>query len=308
MEPEISYTEAWTADQIDVAELTLKKAKAFNWLHHQSYIYYSRWGRVTTFVINAFVFLGSSLGIVINFVSIPQETSQIIQAVLYGIFILASVLGIGHTIWHPENKATEHYNFAVRNKELHADLSTDMVELITHEQIHQMLIDTMKMEIHMRDDAPLIPKYIWQKYYRDFGSRAVKMDILVSNEDILVRPTTIRSAHVLTRTSGSAETSDTVIQFSRSVEKKDSEMVLLEDSYPANKLYNLRRAQTREISELNTDREIEKAYEYVDQKSARGHRASSITIHDENKRRGRRQLTPKDEFEISRLNMGGSGE
>lgn len=270
----IHYTEEWTADQIKVANITLQKAKAFNWLHNESYRYYSSWGRVTNFVVSTFVSVTSSVGIIITFIDIPPVTAKILQAVFYGLFIVASVVGIALGIWNPDNKAAEHYNYAMRSKELYANLSTDMVEIITHTQIHQMLIDTLKMELHMRDDAPVVPGHVWKKYYRYHGNKAIKTDVLLSRDEILIQPTTSRSAHVL----------------------PERQMVTLEDSYSGVKqLYD--RCLQGEDSDVNTDAEIEKAIQYVDRESAKPKIRSSAMI----ERKGKK-LSAKDEFELARFN------
>lgn len=290
MEADIRYTEQWTEDQTQVAELTIQKAKAFNWLHHESYLYYSAWGRVTSFLVNSFVFLASSIGIIITNAGIETNAAKIIQTVFYGLFIIMSIVGIALGLWNPNNKATEHFNFAMKNKELYADLTTDMVELITHEQIHQMLIDTLKIELHMRDDAPIIPKNIWKKYYSKYGSKAIKMDILLCNDDIALRPITMKSNNVLRTESG--------------------KIVTLQDSFPtsrqrsnqAQNLYDVYVSKSKSNSvDTNADREIEQAFQYVDKEAARNRIRVSANIEDDN--RIVHKITAKDQFELDRFNL-----
>lgn len=197
MSQEIQYNDKWTSEQIKVAEVTISKAQAFNWLHIRAYKHYAGLARITRFITSACIFLLSTVGIIITNIDIPESASKIAQTVLYGVFILASVITIVLEIWNPSNRATEHYNLAERNKELYQELRTDLIELVTHDQIHQMLTDRLKTELHMRDESPAIPKVVWKKYYRTFGAKALPMEILTCTDDLAVTPITKNSLTVI---------------------------------------------------------------------------------------------------------------
>jgi hypothetical protein len=197
MSQDIQYNDKWTSEQIKVAEVTISKAQAFNWLHIRAYKHYSGLARITRFLTNACIFLLSTIGIIITNIDIPASASKIAQTILYSVFILASVIAIVLEIWNPSNRAAEHYNLAERNKELYQELRADLIELVTHDQIHQMLTDRLKTELHMRDESPAIPKTVWKKYYRTFGTKALTMDILTCTDDLAITPITKNSLTVI---------------------------------------------------------------------------------------------------------------
>lgn len=194
--PNIEYTDEWTDDQIAVAKITEKKAKAFNWLHHQSFLYYSRWNDFIKILTMVGMFLFGSTGIIVLFVGVSEQTIKIVQTVFNAIFIFFSILSIIFQILDPIKKAVLHNDYATDNSNLYVRLREDLCELITHEQINNLLKDVLKLEIHMRDNAPDIPSWVWKKYYKTFGSNALKKDTLLGSQDLEIEPTRKTSKHI----------------------------------------------------------------------------------------------------------------
>lgn len=183
LQPRITYTKEWTTEQINVALITERKAFSFSWLHHESYKYYDFWSKVVDIVSACFITLISGLVIILTNVL----DSKLIPSIGSGCIIFASIIVlIVQMGWNPSSISTEHFASATENKKLHASLMVDFNELITHDQIQSMIKNKLKLELHMRDNAPTIPKYIWKKYYKKFGAKAIKYDVLNDQGDIAI--------------------------------------------------------------------------------------------------------------------------
>lgn len=176
----------WTDENVKIVKTIGEKRAAYVWLYNQTANYYENWNKVFVVVIAIAGYLFGTTGIPTLFVSDNINVINKLRWVNLGIQILVICVGVLATVHKlvdfPKKIGKARWasgkNAAIF-REILKEVRKPTNERQTYHKFYAKVIDN---EMDLNQESPFIPEKIVKRYYAKMGVRALKYEVLFSEQ------------------------------------------------------------------------------------------------------------------------------